>query len=123
MALDKEYIKNYFSTFHRCFSCTFIRKDRSGSAPRTLHCRHNGAPWTRGNSCVTRKKITDSLLYALCDWTSICANRTYKNNRKGLALGVNFLHLAVCIHMSHDLGAVTIFRFLELELGIGFGLD
>ncbi len=26
-------------------------------------------------------------------------------------------------HMSHDLGAVTIFRFLELELGLGLGLD
>ncbi len=26
-------------------------------------------------------------------------------------------------HMSHDLGAVTIFRFLELGLGLGLGLD
>ena len=25
-------------------------------------------------------------------------------------------------HMSHDLGAVTIFRFLELELGLGLQL-
>ena len=26
-------------------------------------------------------------------------------------------------HMSHDLGAVTIFRFLELGLRLGLGLD
>ncbi len=26
-------------------------------------------------------------------------------------------------HMSHDLGAVTILRFLELGLGLGLGLD
>ena len=25
--------------------------------------------------------------------------------------------------MSHDLGVVTIFRFLELALGLGFGLE
>ena len=29
---------------------------------------------------------------------------------------------SIC-HMSHDLGAVTIFRFLELGLGLGLGLD
>ncbi len=30
---------------------------------------------------------------------------------------------SLVIHMSHDLGAVTIFRFLELGLGFGLGLD
>jgi hypothetical protein len=29
---------------------------------------------------------------------------------------------AVCIHMSHDLGTVTIFRLLGLEFGLGKGL-
>ena len=41
------------------------------SAPMTLHCRHYRSQWTRGNdvsseSRVTRKKVTDSLLYVFC---------------------------------------------------------
>ena len=36
-------------------------------------------------------------------------------------INLNFSN--VDTHMSHDLGAVIIFRFLELGLGLGLGMD